>query len=154
MTIFLCSRYNRICGKSTSAFVAGKGKLSGSISWMQLTLHAYSIISQYIFSLHQITYIYVYKIARRVAPALVPQEDPIAGPNSPLLQLLKLAWGYKEVNDEHTDKVSECVGVGYLWRYCAIRSNTTSLCFFHSQNTSSTILFSNFHFSLADNPMV
>jgi hypothetical protein len=45
------------------------------------------------------------KIARQVAPDLVPGLDPLVGPSSPLLQLFKVAWAYKEVHDELTDNM-------------------------------------------------
>ena len=43
----------------------------------------------------------VRKISPRLGASEYSSEDL-----TPLMQLLRLAWGYKEVNDEHMDKVS------------------------------------------------
>lgn len=45
------------------------------------------------------------QILSKIAPAVAAGESSTQ-PNSALMQLLRLAWGYKEVNDDHLDKVS------------------------------------------------
>jgi hypothetical protein len=46
----------------------------------------------------------VIQILSKIAPEVAAGESSTQ-PNSPLMQLLRLAWGYKEVNDDHIDMV-------------------------------------------------
>ncbi len=46
-----------------------------------------------------------FQILGRVAPEVASSEPMGRGLNSPLMQLLRLAWGYREINDDHIDKV-------------------------------------------------
>ena len=45
---------------------------------------------------------------RNIAPEIAEAESS-TDLNTPLMQLLRLAWGYKEVNDDQLDKVSELI---------------------------------------------
>jgi hypothetical protein len=47
------------------------------------------------------------QILSKIAPEVAAGESSTQL-NSPLMQLLRLAWGYKEVNDDHIEKVGLC----------------------------------------------
>ena len=57
------------------------------------------------FIAHNKFYTHSTQILARVAPAVAVSESN-SKVHSPLMQLLRLAWGYKEVNDGHLHEVS------------------------------------------------
>jgi hypothetical protein len=48
------------------------------------------------------------QLLRKVAPEVAAGESSTKL-NTPLMQLLRLAWGYKEVNDDQLDKVQKLI---------------------------------------------